>query len=144
MFAKVLSLFAVSILCIAALVVPQATEKALLFDGAQTYLFYTQSESSQAKIVSAEGEDAARVKFSLQSLTGESACYENETMAFAQAKRYGAKLVFTEQAADVQNYYYYSARLGGGVMIAGEKVNLQVAVRGEGAAVGYPLIFGGY
>ena len=64
--------------------------------------------------------------------------------AFAQAEKYGAKFLFSERAAEVTNYYYYSPRLCGGVEIGGALVNLHVAVRGEGASVGSPLIFGGY
>ncbi len=52
--------------------------------------------------------------------------------------------MFSERAAEVTNYYYYSPRLCGGVKIGGALVNLHVAVRGEGASVGSPLIFGGY
>ena len=119
-------------------------DKNLLFAGAESYIFYTGSQSSNAQITLAEGEDAARVKFFLAGVTGESARYESAESAFAQAERYGAKLLFCERAAYVTNYYYYSPRLCGGVEIGGALVNLHVAVRGAGASVGSPLIFGGY
>ena len=64
--------------------------------------------------------------------------------AFAQAERYGARLLFCERAGDVVNYYYSAPALGGGVWLEGQPVNLHVAVRGQGACIGSPLIFGGY
>ena len=64
--------------------------------------------------------------------------------AFAQAERYGARLLFCERAGDVVNYYYSAPALGGGVWLEGAAVNLHVAVRGQGACIGSPLIFGGY
>ena len=42
------------------------------------------------------------------------------------------------------NYYYSAPALGGGVWLEGQPVNLHVAVRGQGACIGSPLIFGGY
>lgn len=128
----------------ALLVLPQMLDKNLLFAGADSYIFYTGSQNSNAQITLADGEDAARVKFFLAGVTGESARYESAESAFAQAERYGAKLLFCERAAEVTNYYYYSPRLCGGVEIGGALVNLHVAVRGAGASVGSPLIFGGY
>ena len=80
----------------------------------------------------------------LKNVTGESTSYGDRAAAFAQAEKYGAELVFTESAGGVTNYYYYTPRLGGAVLLGGKEVNLHVAVRGRGAAVGSPLIFGGY
>ncbi len=144
MFAKILAPFAAALLCAAALVLPQAAEKTLLFTGAQSYRFYAHSQSSQAEIVQASPENAFIVKLSLQDLTGESAQYENAEDAFSQAQKYGAEFVFSESAGDVTNYYYYAPRLGGGIRLCGRLVNLHVAVRAGGAAVGSPVIFGGY
>ena len=58
MLAKILAPFAAALLCAAALVLPQATEKTLLFTGAQSYRFYAHSQSSQAEIVQASPENA--------------------------------------------------------------------------------------
>lgn len=141
---KSLAILFAGVVLAALLVLPQMLDKNLLFAGAESYIFYTGSQSSNSQITLAEGEDAARVKFFLSDVTGESARYESAESAFAQAERYGAKLLFCERAADVTNYYYYSPRLCGGVEIGGALVNLHVAVRGAGASVGSPLIFGGY
>ena len=141
---KSLAILFAGVVLAALLVLPQMLDKNLLFAGAESYIFYTGSQSSNAQITLADGEDAARVKFFLSDVTGESARYESAESAFAQAERYGAKLLFCERAADVTNYYYYSPRLCGGVELGGALVNLHVAVRGEGASVGSPLIFGGY
>lgn len=141
---KSLAILFAGVVLAALFVLPQMLYKNLLFAGAESYIFYTGSQSSNAQITLAEGEDAARVKFFLSDVTGESARYESAESAFAQAERYGAKLLFCERAAEVTNYYYYSPRLCGGVEIGGALVNLHVAVRGAGASVGSPLIFGGY
>lgn len=141
---KGLAILFVGILLAALLVLPQMLDKNLLFAGAESYIFYTGSQSSNAQMTLAEGESAARVKFFLSDVTGESARYASAEDAFMQAEKYGARLLFCENAADVTNYYYYSPRLCGGVEIGGALVNLHVAVRGEGASVGSPLIFGGY
>lgn len=141
---KSMAILFAGVVLAALLVLPQMLDKNLLFAGAESYIFYTGSQSSNAQITLADGEDAARVKFFLAGVTGESARYESAESAFAQAERYGAKLLFCERAAEVTNYYYYSPRLCGGVEIGGALVNLHVAVRGAGASVGSPLIFGGY
>ena len=131
-------------LCAALLVVPQILDKGLLFEGAEQYTFYSGSESSQAHITLASASEAAAVKLALSDITGESARYESAEEAFRQVKKYGGDLVCREDAAGVSNYYFYSRRLGGGVDLYGARVNLHVAVRGGAAAVGSPLIFGGY
>ena len=141
---KSMAILFAGVVLAALLVLPQMLDKNLLCAGADSYIFYTGSQNSNAQITLADGEDAARVKFFLAGVTGESARYESAESAFAQAERYGAKLLFCERAAEVTNYYYYSPRLCGGVEIGGALVNLHVAVRGAGASVGSPLIFGGY
>ena len=129
---------------VAMLVLPQLLDRDLLFDGAEGYIFDTGSLSSNAEMTFAQGEEASRVRFFLGGVTAESARYARAEEAFAQADKYGAVLLFCERAADVTNYYYYSPRLCGGVEIGGALVNLHIAVRGGGASVGSPLIFGGY
>ena len=105
-FRKSLAILFAGVVLAALFVLPQMLDKNLLFAGAESYIFYTGSQSSNAQITLAEGEDAARVKFFLAGVTGESARYESAESAFAQAERYGAKLLFCERAADVTNYYY--------------------------------------
>ncbi len=133
-----------ALLSLALLLLPQLLGGAPLFAGADSYLFYARSASSQAVICSASAAEAGAVRASLADRTGESAFYADAADAFAQAERYGAALLFTERAGDVVNYYYRAPALGGGVWLDGRRVNLHVAVRGESAAVGTPLIFGGY
>ena len=131
-------------LCAAMLALPQMLRGGLLFTGAQRYLFYAGGASSQARMVPASAAEAPLVRALLVGRSGESACYADAESAFAQAERYGARLLFCERAGDVVNYYYSAPALGGGVWLEGQPVNLHVAVRGQGACIGSPLIFGGY
>ena len=126
------------------LAVPQLMDKGLLFDGAQSYTFYSQSKCSQAQIVLAEASEALAVKWSIASLTGESARYEKAEEAFAQTEKYRAELLIVRTVQDVTDYYYYSPCLGEGVDLEGKHINLHIAVRGTSACIGSPLIFGGY
>lgn len=142
-FRSVLPLLAAAAL-VALLFFVQFLDEAPLFAGAQSYLFYSHTASSQAEIVYADAESAARVRRSLLGRTGESAVFARAEDALAQADAYGALLLFTESAGDVTNLYYYSPRLGACVYVAGYAVNLHIALRGEGGCVGSPLIFGGY
>lgn len=135
---------AVLLLCAAALALPQVFDRAPLFTGAEQYTFYAGSQSSNARIVLCEGGQAARVRRGLGALSGESARYASAEDAFAQVRRLGGELLFREEAAGTVNYYYRSRRLTGGVSLGGKTVNLHVAVRGAGACVGSPIIFGGY
>ena len=59
-------------------------------------------------------------------------------------EKFGATLLFTEEACGVTNYYLYSPYLGKGVELYGERVNLHIAVSEEQTAAGTPLIFGGF
>ena len=142
MLKKCISALFVLILCLALLIVPQLLGEGLLFDAGEVYIFYSGSASSGAQVTLSDGENAAKTKFLLKNVTGESTSYGDRAAAFAQAEKYGAELVFTESAGGVTNYYYYTPRLGGAVLLGGKEVNLHVAVRGHGAAVGSPLIFG--
>ncbi len=136
--------FFAALICMALLILPQLADEKPLFAGAQSYLFYTRSASSQAQIVHATPENAAYIRLSLFDRTGESAFFDRAEDAFAQAEIYGARLLFTEKAGDVTNYYYYSPRLGECVLLSGQAVNLHIALRGESGCAGSPLIFGGY
>ena len=113
-----------------------------LFEGAAYYQFYAGSASSQAQIFTAEGEDAARVKGGVRALAGEAAFYARGADALAQAEALGGVFLFAQRNADCADYYYFSPRLGGGVVLEGQLVNLHVRLGGGGGAVGTPLIFG--
>ena len=57
------------------LAAPQFLDRRLLFEGAESYVFYTQSASSQAEMLFADAQNALSVKRSATHLTGESACF---------------------------------------------------------------------
>ena len=67
---KSLAILFAGIVLAALLVLPQMLDKNLLFAGAESYIFYTGSQSSNAQMTLAEGENAARVKFFLAPATG--------------------------------------------------------------------------
>lgn len=129
---------------LALLVAPQLLDRRLLFQGAESYVFYTQSASSQAEMLFADAEHAASVKLTASRLTGESAAFATAEEALAQAERYNARLLFTQTTGNVVDRYYYSPHLGAGVRLQGHTVNLHISVRGESGSAGSPLIFGGY
>ncbi len=133
-----------AVACLILLLVPQIASQDVLFPGATSYAFYAHSVSSNARIVTATGAKARQIKLCLLDRRGESAYYPDAAQAFEQAKRYGMKPAFCEQAGDVINYYGFSEELGDGVLLDGHRVNLHIAVRAEGACIGTPLIFGGY
>lgn len=69
---------------------------------------------------------------------------EAATAAEEILRRYRAELCFEEETDGIVSYYCYSPRLGGGVILNGQKINLHIAVRGSSLAVGNPVVFGGY
>ena len=91
-FKKCVFPFLAAVVCAAALFLPQFLGEEPLFAGAESYLFYTGSASSQAYIVPAGAENAAAVRRSLFGRTGESAVYARAEDALAQAEAYGARL----------------------------------------------------
>lgn len=112
--------------------------RAPVFSGGEGYEF-SAGASSSAGIVRAD--DPVLYKL-FTPVAGESARYAgNRYEALREA--FSAQLLFTEEACGVVNYYLYSPRLGGGVMLGGYLVNLHIAVSAEQTAVGTPLIFGG-
>ncbi len=97
--------------------------------------------TSSADIV--ETASPALEKFLRPDVRGESTLYEGNVKA-ALEKKFSAKLLFTEEAAGVVNYYYYAPSLGHGIAINGHAVNLHIAVSAEMTKVGTPVIFGGF
>ena len=104
-------------------------EKDILFKGATTYTFYTQSASSQASILSVTGREAKKIKYSLSNLTGESAEYQNNEEVFKQIKKFNATFKFMEESGDIQNYYFYSPKLYTAVSLSGIPINLHIAIK---------------
>lgn len=133
---------AAALFCAALLILPQRAAVRPLFEGAAYYQFYAGSASSQAQIFTAEGEDAARVKGGVRALAGEAAFYARGADALAQAEALGGVFLFARRSGACADYYYFSPRLGGGVVLEGKLVNLHVRLGGGGGAVGTPLIFG--
>ena len=55
-----------------------------------------------------------------------------------------AEYSYREQTQDILCIYGYSSRLKGGVTVDGEKINLQIVVRGGIVTVGTPVILGSF
>ena len=60
------------------------------------------------------------------------------------ATRYGAEILFQEEACGVVSYYAYTPRWQDGLYINGVNINLHIAVGEERLAVGTPIIFDGF
>ena len=109
-----------------------------VFESGERYEFYTGTSSDE--IVRAR---SPLEKLLLTGIKGESVRYEGDR-AEELISRYGAEILFTEEAAGVTNYYCYSPALKGGILLGGALVNLHVAVSGNRTAAGTPVIFGGF
>lgn len=140
------------------LLLPAAAGTKTAFTVGDTYTFYCDSASSQARTVTCSPAYAPIYKYILSSsLTGESTVYKTasaaetaETEEIAEItpstimESFDAELLFSETACGVVNYYCYSPLLGEGVSLGGYLVNLHVAQSQTSTAVGTPLIFGGF
>ncbi len=105
----------------------------------ESYTFYSAENSSAHAVMS----DSPLKKLFLGEVKGESAVYGGDRYEeFSQ--KFGAELLFTEQAGGATSYYLYSPALGRGISVKGETVNLQIAVGGGRTVVGTPLIFGSW
>lgn len=110
------------------------------FEKGESYTFYL-GESSSARAV--PSRSPVLDKLTLGGVGGESAVYDGDRYE-ALKSRYGAVLLFSEEAGGVRNYYLYSPFLGEPLFLNGYGVNLHIAVRGGKTAAGTPVIFGGY
>lgn len=111
-----------------------------VFERGESYELYHGANSSSLLTVT---DRPVYDKLLFQSLAGESVRYTGNRYE-ALKTRFRARLLFTEEAAGVTNYYLYSPLLGSGVALAGYSVNLHVAVSETQTAAGTPLIFGGF
>ncbi len=112
--------------------------KAPLFAGASNYTLYLGTSSAGQIVTSSPAKDKL-----CYSVRGESGEYEGD--CYEQLKnKFQAKLLLSEEACGVKNYYLYSPKLGKTIKIGGKNVNLHVAVKENTTAVGTPIIFGGY
>ena len=106
-------------------------------------VFYLDSNTSQGlRKTELELRDYARI-------TGESVCFfrderSAEEIAREIADKYGAEILFTEEAAGVTSFYCYTSSWNNGIAVNGETVNLHIAVAEVQCAVGTPIIFGGF
>ena len=111
-----------------------------------TRTFYLQSKSSQA-LVKHELTlgDIFRIRGESVELVLESEDAKNPYAFACQiAQSYDAELVARESLGGSVSYYFYSPRWENGAMVAGQAVNLHIAVRGDRCVVGSPIIFGGF
>ena len=106
-------------------------------------VFYLDSDSSQAlRKTELSLKDYARI-------TGESVRFargeENaEEIAREIADKYGAEILFTEEAAGVISFYGYTSAWERGIVVNGQTVNLHIAISDTQCAVGTPIIFDGF
>jgi hypothetical protein len=82
-------------------------------------------------------------------ITGESVRFfrdekSAEEIAREIADKYGAKILFMEEAAGVLSFYCYTSAWDNGVAVNGQTVNLHIAVAETQCAVGTPIIFDGF
>lgn len=110
------------------------------FERGEDYTFYLGASSSALSVSS---ERPALDKLLLAGVKGESTRYAGNRYGELKEK-YRARLLFTEEACGVTNYYLYSPVLGDCVSLNGYSVNLHIAVGEEQTAAGTPLVFGGY
>ncbi len=110
-----------------------------VFEAGKGYEFYLGTSSSEIVCT----ETPALSKLFLPQVKGESVRYEGERFKELQEK-FDAQLLFVEEAGGVTNYYLHSPKLGSGVLLEGEEVNLHIAVGNGQTAAGTPLIFGGF
>lgn len=109
-----------------------------VFERGERYEFYTGTSSEEVILASSPFE-----KLFLKDIKGESVRYSGDR-AEELIHRFHAKILFTEEAAGVTNYYCYTSLLKGGVWLNGYRVNLHIAVGKEQTAAGTPVIFGGF
>ncbi len=136
---RTVKLAAILIFCLAAAVSLHALRSAPVFAGGTRYELYLGTSSGEI----VKTDSPALVKLFRPDVKGESARYAGDCYGRLK-EQFHAKLLFCEEAAGVVNYYLYTPDLGHGVAIAGQVVNLHIAVGPSETAVGTPLIFGGF
>ncbi len=129
--------FVLIVLCGAAFFV-FALYRSPVFEEGNSYTFYFEKNSS-ALFLNARAQD----KILLGGTAGESTMYEGDRKEEI-VEKYRARLLFTETAAGVTNYYFYSPLLPSGIVLCGERVNLHIACKEGATKVGTPIIFGGF
>lgn len=107
-------------------------------------VFYLDSASSQGlRKEELSLRDFSRIK-------GESVRFDRteeesaEELAKRLAEKYGAEILFTEEACGTVSYYGYTEKWNNGIDVNGVRVNLHIAVSQTECAVGTPIIFDGF
>ena len=109
------------------------------FENGENYTFYLGANSSAL----AKASPNPVLEKYAYSVKGESVQYSGNRLE-ELTQRYRAKLLFTEEACGVTNYYFYSPLLKNSVELGGYAVNLHIAVSAEKTVAGTPIIFGGF
>jgi len=106
--------------------------------------FYLYSASSQA-IVKTQLSISDLNKIKGESVSFLLAETESEDVVVDRVlKKYGASVRFIEENAGVVSYYCYTDKFQNFIMLNGVEINLQIAIDGDRAVLGTPLIFGGF
>ena len=111
------------------------------FEGERTfYLHSASSQGWQTKML--------RV-WELDKVRGESVRFDREgreakSLINEAIKRYGASVVFFENAGGVVSVYAYTDKWDNALCVNGVLVNLHIAVSKEECVLGSPIIFGGF
>ena len=118
-----------------------ALPEKICFDGGYNYVFYCGTSSADCKVVRADN-NAKLTRIFLNNVCGEGAEFkELDIGEFLSSV--GGKIIFSESAARITNYYC-SANLPYSVVLDGAEINLHIAVCENSVKVGSPIIFGGY
>ena len=137
-FLLTIKAFIAAAVIIGCIVFVYALVHAPVFERGERYEFYTGTSSEEVVLARSPLE-----KLFLKDIKGESVRYSGDR-AEELIQRFHAKILFTEEAAGVTNYYCYTSLLKGGVPLGGHCVNLHIAVGHEQTAAGTPVIFGGF
>lgn len=130
--------FFVTVIAICCVLFVHALTSFSVFEQGERHEFYKGTSSDEIVL-----SRTPYKKLLLSNVKGESVRYTGDR-AEELITRFGAEILFTEEAAGVVNYYCYSPSLESAVLIGDKTVNLHIACNGEETAAGTPVIFGGF
>lgn len=107
--------------------------------------FYLNSASSQSLVKKTLSlSDIPKLKG--ESVTIRKTLTGQEKTAFVEEllEKYDAYIIMEEACGETVSYYCYSPNLGECVLLGDSAVNLHIAIAPSRAAIGVPLIFGGF
>jgi len=106
---------------------------------------YFPNQNEEIRLTFAEPWDAQLKRLSALNVRAETLIFKGgEDDIEALIKKLRVKTLFTQKVGSIDIIYGYSPRLKGGVYLDGQKVNLQIARRGEVITAGTPVILGSY